>query len=143
MNQPSSTRVLTYLFFNGQCEQAMAFYCDKLDATINFSMRFDQSPEAMPSGVLQEGFEQKIMHAELQIGATAIFASDGIDDKTTMGGYSLALRTDSETDAKRYFSALAEGGKIDMPLAPTFWASLYGMVTDQFGIAWMVTVPGE
>lgn len=93
MSQHTSTRVITYLFFYGRCEEAMNFYRDKLGATINFSMRFNESPQAMPDGVLQPGFEDKIMHAEMQIGETAIFTSDGCDDKGSAAGCSLALRT--------------------------------------------------
>lgn len=136
-------QVVTTLFFNGQCEQALAFYVDKLEAQIIFSIRFNQSPAALPEEVLQKGFESKIMHAQWQLGTTRLFASDGYHACHHHGGYSLVLQVESEAGAKRYFAALAEGGEVNMPLAPTFWSPLYGLVTDQFGISWTVMVPAE
>lgn len=137
-----SATVQPYLFFSGRCEEALAFYEQALGAKVIMKMRFDESPDAMPAGVLQEGFETKIMHATLSIGQMTIMASDGCDDKSTFEGFRLVLSVPDESTADAAFNALAAGGKIDMPLMKTFWSPRYGMVTDQFGVGWMVMVPG-
>ncbi len=132
-----------YLFFSGRCEEALAFYEKALGATVVMKMRFSESPDTVPAGMLQAGFEDKIMHATLTIGKMNIMASDGCDDKSKFDGFRLALSVPTETVADFAFNALAEGGKVDMPLTKTFWSPRYGMVTDKFGVGWMVMVPGE
>jgi uncharacterized glyoxalase superfamily protein PhnB len=132
-----------YLFFSGRCEEAMAFYEQTLGAKILMKMRFNESPEPVPEGMLQAGFEHKIMHATLTIGTMTIMASDGCDDKSKFDGFRLALSVPTESMADFAFKGLAEGGTVDMPLVKTFWSPRYGMVTDKFGVAWMVMVPGE
>lgn len=106
-------------------------------------MRFDESPDAVPEGILQAGFEKKIMHASFTVGALTIMASDGCDDRSKFDGFRLALSIQNEAAADSAFNALAEGGKVDLPLCQTFWSPRYGMVTDKFGVGWMVMVPGE
>jgi PhnB protein len=130
-----------YLFFSGRCEEAIEFYRTAIGAEVDMVMRFNESPEPMPPGVLQEGFEAKVMHASFRVGDATILCSDGCDDKTTFSGFSLALHVPTEADADRAFAALAEGGEVQMPLAKTFWSPRYGMVKDKFGISWMVMVP--
>lgn len=131
-----------YLFFSGRCEEALDFYKQALGATVTMLMRFNESPAPVPEGLLQPGFEDRIMHAEFRVGGFTVMASDGCDDKSTFSGFRLALSVPTEADADRVFAALAVGGKIDMPLAPTFWSPRYGMVTDKFNVGWMVMVPG-
>ena len=130
-----------YLFFSGRCEEAIEFYRKAIGAEVDMVMHFNESPEPMPPGVLQEGFEAKVMHASFRVGDATILCSDGCDDKTTFSGFSLALHVPTEADADRAFAALAEGGEVQMPLAKTFWSPRYGMVKDKFGISWMVMVP--
>lgn len=133
-----------YLFFSGRCEEALWFYQQHLSAQVNFMMRFSESPEPMPEGMLQSGFENKIMHSEFSLGNVRVMASDGCNDAEKFSGFRLALTIADETEAHRIFNALASnGGKVDMPLTKTFWSPLYGQVTDQFGIGWMVMLPGE
>jgi len=103
-------------------------------------MRFSKSPDAVPDGMLQVGFENKIMHASFTIGKMTIMASDGCDDKSKFEGFRLALSVPTEAVADSAFNALADGGKVDMPLMKTFWSPRYGMVTDKFGVGWMVMV---
>jgi uncharacterized glyoxalase superfamily protein PhnB len=131
-----------YLFFGGRCAEALEFYHQALGATVTMSMRFNESPAPIPDGMLQPGFEDKIMHAEFRVGSFTVMASDGCDDKSNFSGFRLALSVPTEADADRAFAALANGGKIDMPLGPTFWSPRYGMVTDKFNVGWMVMVPG-
>ncbi|MEZ6134260.1 MAG: VOC family protein [Pirellulaceae bacterium] len=134
--------VQPYLFFGGRCEEAMLFYEQSLGAKVVMKMRFSESPDPIPEGMLQAGFEDKIMHASLTIGKMTILASDGCDDKARFNGFRLALAVSTESAADSAFNALAVGGKIDMLLMKTFWSPRYGMVTDKFGIGWMVMVPG-
>lgn len=131
-----------YLFFSGRCEEALDFYQKALGATLIMKMRFSDSPDPVPEGMLQAGFEQKIMHSSLKIGQMTIMASDGCNDQSQFDGFRLALSVPTEEAADLAFNALADGGKVDMPLMKTFWSPRYGMVTDRFGVAWMVMVPG-
>ena len=135
--------ITPYLFFSGRCEEALEFYRESIGAQIEMMMRFSQSPEKVPDGMLQFGFEEKIMHASFQVANVRLMASDGCDDKSKFDGFRLAISVESESIARRYFDALAEGGIMQMPLGSTFWSPCYGMVTDKFGVGWMVMVPGQ
>jgi PhnB protein len=134
--------VQTYLMFGGRCEEALAFYKSAIGAQVDMVMHFNESPEPTPPGMLQSGFETKVMHSSFRVGGTTLMASDGCDDKSKFDGFSLALSVATEADADRVFAALSDGGKVTMPLGKTFWSPRYGMLTDRFGIAWMVMVPG-
>lgn len=138
-----NAKVNNYLFFSGRCEEALNFYQQHLGATVNFMMRFNESPDPVPADMLQEGFENKIMHADFSLGDVNVFASDGCNDASGFDGFRLSLTLGHADDAHRVFDALSIGGKVDMPLAKTFWSPLYGQVTDQFGIGWMVMVEGD
>lgn len=140
MQQSSLT---PYLFFGGRCEEALEFYKTALNATVGCVIRFSESPDPTPEGMLQPGFENKVMHAEFHIGKISVMVSDGCDESSTFSGFRLALTVPTEADADRVFDALAEGGSVDMPLTKTFWSPRYGMVTDRFNVGWMVMVPGE
>lgn len=131
-----------YLFFGGRCEEALAFYREALDAQVEMTMRFNESPDPVPEGMLKPGFENKIMHAAFRVGDTTILASDGCDDAASFNGFSLAISLPTEDEAQRAFRMLAEGGQVTMPLTKTFWSPCYGMLTDKFGIGWMVMVLG-
>ena len=136
--------VNNYLFFSGRCDEALAFYQQHLGAEINFLMRFNESPDPLPEGMLQSGFENKVMHADFSLGNVSVMASDGCNDVDKFSGFRLALNVPCAEEAQRIFNALASnGGKVDMPLMKTFWSPLYGQVTDQFGVGWMVMLPGE
>jgi len=132
--------VETYLFFNGRCDEALAYYRTALGAQVDFIMRYNESPDAIPPGVLPPGFEDKIMHASFRIGETRLMASDGSELGANFTGFSLSLSLPTVAEVERAFSALADGGKVGMPLAKTFWSPCFGMLTDRFGISWMLTV---
>jgi len=136
------TTITPYLFFAGRCEEALNFYRDSLGAEICMIMRFNESPEPTPPGMLQAGFENKIMHSSFQIGGAAVMGSDGCNDQSKFDGFRLALTVDTEAEAHKAFNALATGGTVQMPLVKTFWSPCYGMVTDRFHVGWMVMVPG-
>ena len=130
-----------YLFFNGRCEEAVEFYKKALGAEVLMMMRFKESPEPPPPGMLPAGFEDKVMHATLRIGDATVMASDGrCTGQTSFQGFSLSLTARNEDEAGRKFTALAEGGEIQMPLGKTFWSPCFGMVADRFGVGWMVSV---
>jgi PhnB protein len=134
------THVQPYLFFNGRCEEALAFYGTVLGAQVDLKMRYQDSPEPQPPGMIPPGWEKKVMHVTFRIGETVLMASDGMREGGSFDGFSLSLTTPTEGEARRAFAALAEGGKVGMPLAKTFWSPCFGMVTDRFGIGWMVTL---
>jgi PhnB protein len=136
----SNTIVQSYLFFGGRCVEALEFYRTALGAKVDFLMRYKESPEPLPPGRLPPGFENKVMHATFSIGDTTLMASDGCEEGQSFTGFSLSLAVPTEADAKRAFAALAVGGQVKMPLTKTFWSPCFGMVTDRFGIGWMVSV---
>ena len=132
-----------YLFFDGQCEEALNFYKQALGAEVMMLMRFKESPEPLPSG-MPAGSENKVMHTSFRIGETTLMASDGrCQGQTAFQGFALALAVANEADVDRYFNALADGGQVQMPLDKTFWSLRFGMVTDRFGLCWMVSVADQ
>jgi PhnB protein len=143
MSTSKKDRVIQpYLFFNGRCEQAVEFYRQALGAELEMMMRFKDSPEPPPPGAVPAGFEDKILHCSLRVGATTLMASDGCAaDAAGFEGFSLSLSVASEAEADRVFAALANGGKVTMPLEKTFWSPRFGMVKDRFGVGWMIMVP--
>src|SRR5437868_8962946 len=112
-----------YLFFNGNCEEAIEFYRKALGAEVEMMMRFKESPEPTPPGMVPPGFENKIMHASFRIGHTNLMASDGCsNEKAKFDGFSLAISVQTETEADQIFAALSAGGQVRMPLTKTFWS---------------------
>ena len=133
--------VQPYLFFDGRCEEALEFYKKALGASVQMLMRFDESPDAPPPDKVAPGSGRKIMHASFTIGDTEVMASDGhAKGQPEFKGFSLSIRTRSEAEADRVFGALAAGGQVQMPLGKTFFSPKFGMVTDRFGVGWMVMV---
>jgi PhnB protein len=137
----TGTAITPYLTFGGRCVEALEFYRTALGAEVEMLMRFDESPMPTPPGMLQPGFEKKVMHASFVVRGVRLMASDGCDDKSSFAGFRLNLQVPTEADARRAFDALAAGGTVQMPLTKTFWSPSYGMVTDRFGLGWMVMVP--
>lgn len=131
-----------YLFFAGKCEAALEYYRQHLGAEIGMIMRYGQSPEP-PQCPLPEGWDDKIMHASFTIGASRLMGSDGMKDQMPADGHCMSLTMPDEAEARRVFAALADGGEAFMPIGKTFWSPCFGMVTDRFGIHWMVTVPEQ
>ena len=125
-----------YLLFNGQCEAAMKFYEKCLGGKITMIMTYDGTPAAehVPAGMAKQ-----IIHATLTVGDFQLQASDCPPDQYQKPqGFSVTLQISDLTKAEATFKALAEGGKITMPFAKTFWAKGFGMAEDKFGIPWMV-----
>jgi len=131
--------VQPYLSFNGRCEEAIEFYRKAVGAEPVMVMRFKESPEPPPPGMVPPGSENKIMHASLRIGDATVMASDGhCQGKPKFDGFGLSLAAASESEVDRMFGALAEGGKVLQPLTKTFFSPRFGMVADRFGVTWMV-----
>lgn len=133
--------VQPYLFFDGKCEEALNFYQSALGAQVEMLLRFNQSPEPPKEGCVPPGAGDKVMHAQFRIGQMVIMASDGrCSGKPEFQGFALSLTVPTEAEADQAFNALAEGGRVEMPLAKTFFSPRFGMVADRFGVFWMVLV---
>jgi PhnB protein len=126
----------TYLFFNGTCAEAMRFYERTLGGKLTL-MTNAQSPIA---DKLPPGSGDRILHARLELDGRTLMASDWSGSQPYPGtkGFSLALAYPTVAEAKRVFETLAADGKVTMPLEKTFWAEIFGMLVDRYGIAWMV-----
>lgn len=134
-------QVQPYLFFYGRCEEAIAFYQKALGAEVIEMLRFKDSPEPPPIGAVPPEFDNKVMHASFRIGESTVMASDGCDtENSSPQGFSLTLSVPDGTRAEQLFAVLADGGRVEMPMAKTFFSSHFGMVTDRFGVNWMVIV---
>jgi len=133
-----STSLDPYLFFDGTCAEAMRFYEKALGAKLEAMMTHADAP---PSAGVPPGSPERIMHASLALGDRRIMASDTMkgDAYAGMHGFSIALSYPSVDEAKKVFATLSEGGKVNMPMGPTFWVESFGMAVDRFGTAWMVS----
>lgn len=131
--------VQPYLFFDGRCEEAMDFYRQALGAKIEMLMRYQDSPDPPPPGMVPPGMEDKVMHASIRIGDSIVMASDDCSGaQSGFRGIQLSLTVADGDEAGRRFAALAEGGQVNMPLMETFFSPSFGMLTDRFGVGWMV-----
>ena len=130
-----------YLSFEGRCAEAIEFYKKALGAEVETLMHFKDMPAgACPGGVKPET-ANKVMHSQLHIGDSMIMATDGqCAGKANFSGISLSLRAKDDAQAAKAFNALSDGGQVTMPLGRTFFSSSFGMVTDRFGVPWMVVV---
>lgn len=132
-------RIEPYLYFGGKCEEAIAFYEKAIGAKREILLRHREAPDKPPPGALGPGMEDKVMHASLLIGDTRLLASDGgrmapLDFK----GFALTLSANSKEEVTKYFKALADGGKVKMPVMKTFFSEAFGMLEDRFGVNWIV-----
>ncbi len=125
-----------YLFFDGTCAEAFRFYATVLHTTIDMMMTHGESPMAAQS---PPGMADRVMHARLTYDGTMLMGSDSMPGMNkAMQGFAVSLQPTDVAEAERLFAALAEGGEIRMPIAETFWAKRFGMVTDRFGTPWMI-----
>ena len=132
-------KVQAYVTFGGRCEEALEFYKKAVGAEVKDLLRWKDSPDAAMQP--PPGYEEKVMNASFRIGDTELMADDGMGAKDVeFKGMTLALSVADDAEAKRVFTALGEGGSVQMPLAKTFWTSSFGMLTDKFGVPWMVNV---
>jgi len=130
-----------HLNFNGNAEEAFAFYKDVFRADNLFVMKWGQSPQPAP---MPPGWENKVMHASLNMGKGILMGCDAPEASgKPMQGFQVSVESDDAAEVERVYNALKEEGSVQMPLEPTFWSPLFGMCTDKFGVAWMVGVLGE
>lgn len=130
-----------HLNFNGNAGEAFAFYKQVFGADTMFAMRYSEAPPGAP---VPEDWGDKIMHTAIPVGANTLMGCDSPQAVSRpMGGFQISLDSKDESEVRRVYAALAEGGSVQMPLAPTFWSPLFGMCTDKFGVAWMVGITGE
>jgi len=128
--------VQPYISFNGNCEEAINFYKDVLGGEILYIQRYGESP------MKGMGPNDNVMHCTLQIGDTQIMACDNPEGQAAATGsnISLAIGSNDPAGAEAMFEKMSDGGNITMPMAQTFWAERFGMLTDKFGINWMFNV---
>jgi len=144
MTTSTNSIVQPYLFFDGKCEEAIEYYRRALGAEVNLLLRYKDNPEPPQAGCVPPGSADKVMHAQFRVGDAVIMASDGhCGGKPNFEGFALSLTVPTEAAADRAFGALAEGGQVRMPPAKTFFSARFGMVTDRFGVMWMVLVRPE
>ena len=128
-------RVEPYLYFDGRCDQAIEFYGRTVGAEVTVIVRFNDAPGAQP----RPGNENKVMHVALRIGESTVLASDGqCRGSPRFEGFSLSIAAVSDGEADRVFAALSVGGRVQVPMMPTGFASRFGMVSDHFGILWTI-----
>ena len=131
-------RLEPYLFFNGRTEEALAFYQKALGAQTLSVLQFKDSPEGVNA---TPEWLDKVMHATFRIGSSLIMASDGVNaTPQVFSGFSISIAADDVESGQKMFEALSDGGNVRMAWQRTFWTSGFGMVSDRFGIPWMVTV---
>ncbi|MCU0961814.1 MAG: VOC family protein [Pirellulaceae bacterium] len=133
-------QVQPYLYFNGRTEEALDFYRQAIGVDQVFLMRFGESPD---KEMIPPGLDDKVMHASFRVGSSVLMASDGMCDESKEGqfaGISLTLLAPTVAKADELFTALSEGGQVQMPMCETFFSPRFGMVADRFGVSWMVIV---
>jgi PhnB protein len=129
-------KLQAHLSFHGQCEAAFKFYEKALKGKITFTMRFSESPMAKQ---VPPDWQNKVIHTTLTCGDQTISGADAYGEHYRVPqGFSVAVDIADATEADRIFAALAENGKVTMPIQETFWAKRFGALVDQFGIPWMV-----
>ncbi|WP_291854475.1 VOC family protein [Bradyrhizobium sp.] len=134
-------RVNPYLFYNGNCEEALSYYQQELGAKIEAKMPYGDGPADMP---VPPDWKSKLTHASLTIDGEVLMASDAMPgDYHPPQGFAVVLQAENPADAERRFKALADGGTVRMPFGKTFFSSGFGMCVDRFGIPWMVDSPME
>jgi PhnB protein len=129
--------VSPYLNFNGDCEEAFAFYAAALGGTIALKRTYADMP--MPDA--PAGWDAKILHITMTAGSFAIQGSDVTPERYEVPrGFSLSITLDDVARAETIFEALSTGGTVDMAMQETFWSSRFGMLVDRFAVPWMINV---
>ena len=127
-----------YLFFDGRCDEAIEFYKKTLGAKVEMLMRFKEAPD---QSMISPGSAEKVMHSSIKIGDTMVLASDGRNTgNPNFQGFSLAISVKDEAEFDKTFNGLGNGGKVTMPPNKTFFSPRFGMLTDKFGVNWMMLV---
>ncbi|MBA2401279.1 MAG: VOC family protein [Bradyrhizobium sp.] len=134
-------QVNPYLFFNGNCEEALKYYQKVLNAEIEAILPYENGPADMPT---PPEWKKKVMHAKITIDGEVIMASDAFPGHfNPPQGFAVSLQVGDPGDAALRFRALSDGGTVTMPFAKTFFSKGFGMCIDKFGTPWMVNSPLE
>jgi PhnB protein len=128
--------VNAYLFFDGNCAEAMRFYQSTLGGELHIMTHAD----APDKDQIPPGAENRVMHARLLLDGRPLMASDWMPGQPYDGmkGFYLSLVYPTTAEAQRIFDALSEGGRVNMPMQQTFWVEAFGMLVDRFGTPWMI-----
>ena len=125
-----------YLSFDGRCAEAFDFYATVLGGTVEAKHTWGETPNASDMPPEEHG---NIMHAQLRVAGRLIMGADAPAAwRTKPEGFSVSVNVEDFDEGRRIFDALAEGGTVKMPFAPTFWAKGFGMLVDRYEIPWMV-----
>jgi len=136
INLELTMQINPYLNFAGNCDEAFKFYEKALGGKIAIKMTYGESPMAKECTA---NMEKQIMHARLVVGSAVIMGSDCPTERYAKPqGINVTLNIEKPEEAERVFKALSEEGQVMMPIEETFWAHRFGMLTDQFGIPWMI-----
>ena len=128
--------IATYLFFDGQCEEAFKLYEKLLGGRIVAMLRYEEMP---PDAPRPSGDPRRIMHARLETGGRTLMGSDApTEHRRAPQGFRVSISVDDPAEAERIFRELSDGGSIAMPMGETFWSRRFGMLQDRFGTPWMV-----
>lgn len=131
-------QIQPYVFFDGRCEEALEFYQQSVGAEIGMLLRYRDNPDPSTN---PPGAEDNIMHGEMRIGESTVLVSDGhCGGSPTFEGFALTLIAKSVEESERLYKALEEGGQVLVPLGKSFFSPSFGMLTDQFGVMWLVYV---
>ena len=146
-----SGRVHTYLYFDGQAEEALNFYAGVFNTAVEDLMRWGDMPHGEESH-LPEDAKNKVMHAQVAtLGGHAIMAEDALDPSvdplfethTPGNNFAVVLSPETRAEADQLYAALSAGGEQQMPMAEAFWGDYYGQLRDKFGIGWMIVTPAK
>ena len=128
----------THLHFNGNCREAFDFYARTLGGKIVFAMTYGEAPGAQRTS---DDSRNKIIHARIDLGGQFLLGCDTPAERyRTPEGFNVMAAVEQPAEAERIFATLADGGQVTMPVQETFWAHRFGMVTDRFGVSWMIVV---
>jgi PhnB protein len=129
-------QLVSYLSFNGNCEEAFKFYEKSLGGKILMMTDHNAAPAEMK---IPDAWRTKIMHARMAVGDSLLMGSDAPPDRYQQThGICIAVQLKDPAEADRIFSELSENGSVQMPIQQTFWALRFGMLQDRFGIPWMI-----
>ena len=134
-----NVELIPYLGFDGQCEAAFKFYATALNGEVMAMMRYRDAPPEVPR---MPGSDDRIMHASLKVGGRSLMGGDTPNQHfSPPQGFCVTFQIDDPAEAERVYGALGEGGKVTMPMGPTFFAQKFAMLTDKFGIPWIIICP--
>jgi PhnB protein len=131
-------QIQPYIFFEGRAEEALNFYRTTLGAEVTALMRYKESPD---QNMIPPGGGEKIMHGSFSVDGATVMVSDGhVNGAPNFKGFGLSMMPSSIADAEKKFAALSAGGQVQVPLTKTFFSPCFGMVTDRFGVLWLIYV---